>query len=144
MERDKFTCEQNHSFMSNKYVSQASFQTLQTTDFQANFQSQRSNLLQDCPSVLPFAVAVLFIPSFDVFSGFSLCFTQFGGSFYCWDFQKNFLSYPTFKHAHSREQLLRPHSNQIYARSQKRELWAQDLKTTSSIGPYKEGAVYVA
>ena len=105
-------------------------QTFRLTCFQKTF-SIRSNLLQDCPSVLRFAVAVLFIPSFDFFSGSSLCFTQFGGSSYCWDFQKNFVSYPTFKHAHSREQLLRPHSHQIYARSQKRELWAQDLKTAS-------------
>ena len=43
------------------------------------------NLLLVCPSVRKFVFAVLFIPSFNVLSNY-FCFTQFGGSFYCQNF----------------------------------------------------------
>ena len=40
-----------------------------------------------CPSVSPFVFAVLFIPPFNGLSSY-FCFTQFGGSSHCLNFDK--------------------------------------------------------
>ena len=74
------------SFLSNKYVSQALWQTLQRTKL--NFEKTtrltsfettiaiRFILFQVCLSILPFVFTVSFIPSFNVLSGGDLCSRQ--------------------------------------------------------------------
>ena len=75
----EITCkQQNYSFLSKKYVSQALYKTLQTTKM--NFEkllgydepttASRFNLLEVCPCMSPFVIAVLFILSSYVLSGY--------------------------------------------------------------------------
>jgi len=75
----KLRKRQNHSFFSNKFISQAFYQVLQTTknelwktvrltSFQNPTTEIRFNLLQVCPSVSTFVFAVLLMPSFNVLS----------------------------------------------------------------------------
>ena len=50
-----------------------------TNKFPKTLIAIRYNILQVCPSVLPFVFAVSFIPSFfNYLNGYFLCFTQFG------------------------------------------------------------------
>ena len=53
--------------------------TVRLTSFQTPLIVIRFNLLQVCPSVPPFVLAVLIIPSFHVLRSY-FCFTQFGDS----------------------------------------------------------------
>ena len=74
-----FTCkQQNHSFVSNKYLSQSiilqsiikwPLKNCQAYKFLRTAIAVRFNLLL-CPSVPSFLFAVLFIPSFNVLSGY--------------------------------------------------------------------------
>ena len=76
----EITCkQQNYSFSSKKYVSRALYQTLQTaknelsktvrlTCFQTPTTAFRFNLLEVCPCMSPFVIAVLFILSSYVLS----------------------------------------------------------------------------
>ena len=50
--------------------------------------SNHFNLLQVCPSVPSLIFAVLFIPSLNFVSGYFYSFTQFGGSYHCFNFDK--------------------------------------------------------
>ena len=50
--------------------------------------SNHFNLLQVFPSVLSFGFAVLFISRLNFVSGYFYSFTQFGGSYHCFNFDK--------------------------------------------------------
>ena len=89
--------QQNQSFLFNKYTSQASnvtndknevWKTVSLTRFQKPTIWIRHNLLQVCPSEPTFVFAVLLIPSFNIFEGLFLCFTQSCGSSYSQNFDK--------------------------------------------------------
>ena len=78
----EITCkQQNYSFLSKKYVSQALYKTLQTTKM--NFEkllgydepttASRFNLLEVCPCMSPFVIAVLFILSSYVWAFIFIC-----------------------------------------------------------------------
>ena len=88
---------QNHSFLSNKYISQALYQRLQTTKIMnfeklrkpARFQNPQLQSVQYSsirPSNLLFYLCYLHILL--MFWAVTWCFTQFGGSSHCLDLNK--------------------------------------------------------